>query len=139
MVVESRVMPPRRPFDRLLLGLGAFHGFLAVALGAFGAHGLRRLLDASDAEQRLAWWETAARYQLAHAIVLVVLAVAGLGVPGRRAGIAMAFGALVFAGSLDVMTLTGVRALGAITPIGGVGLLVGWALLGMTALSKTDA
>lgn len=123
--------------ERVVLGLASVYGFLAVALGAFGAHGLRGFLaSVSDGPQRLAWWQTAAQYHLAHALALGLVAY----VAGRHEGNAtliaaagFSLGVLFFSGSLYVMTITGARWLGAITPIGGLLLLVGWVSLGVAA------
>lgn len=115
----------------------AANGFLAVALGAFGAHGLKtRLADLPDVAQRLAWWDTASHYHLLHAVALGVLALAAEHVPGAwlgRAGVAMLAGITLFSGSLYAMTLTGVTALGAVTPLGGLALLAGWVSFGVGA------
>jgi uncharacterized membrane protein YgdD (TMEM256/DUF423 family) len=115
---------------RLWLMMAAANGFLAVALGAFGAHGLRGLLDtAPDGVQRLQWWQTAAQYHLAHALALGLVAALAPHVAGRApylAGWLFTVGIFLFSGSLYAMTLTGTRALGAVTPIGGVCLLGGW-------------
>ncbi len=122
---------------RFLLLASAANGFLAVALGAFGAHGLKtRLADMPDVARRLAWWDTAAHYHLTHALALGLLALAGAHVQQRwvgRAGVAMLVGIALFSGSLYAMTLTGVTALGAVTPLGGVALLAGWLMLGVGA------
>jgi len=122
---------------RGLLLVSAVNGFLAVALGAFGAHGLKsRLASVADGAQRLDWWHTAAQYHLAHALAIGLAAVVvGRGAaPGAvPAGIAFVCGILLFCGSLYVMTLTGVRALGAVTPLGGLAFLVGWACLAWAA------
>jgi uncharacterized membrane protein YgdD (TMEM256/DUF423 family) len=122
---------------RWLLLISALNGFLAVAFGAFGAHGLkRRLASLADGAQRLEWWQTAAQYHLAHALAIGLAAVLlGRGaVPGvQPAGIAFLCGIVLFCGSLYTMTLTGVRALGAVTPLGGVAFLVGWACLAWAA------
>lgn len=111
----------------------AGNGFLAVALGAFGAHGLKRMLAAApDAAQRLDWWQTAAHYHLAHALALGLVAALAPQVAGRlpaAAGWLLLGGILLFSGSLYAMTLTGARALGAVTPVGGVCLLAGWLCL----------
>lgn len=124
--------------ERTFLLLSSIHGFLAVALGAFGAHGLRAFLAAlDDGPQRQAWWQTAAQYHLVHALALGLTAyVASRTDHGAVliAGIGFAAGATIFSGSLYVMTLTGTRWLGAITPIGGLLLLLGWASLGIAAL-----
>ncbi len=124
---------------RWLLGLSAASGFSAVALGAFGAHALRdRLAAATDGASRLEWWHTAANYHLAHALALGLAAVlverttsAALGV----AGWAFVAGIVLFSGSLYVMALTGVRALGIVTPFGGLAFLIGWASLLWAALT----
>ena len=123
---------------RIFLLLAGLNGFLAVALGAFGAHGLKgRLEPLADGALRLGWWQTAAQYHLAHALALGLVALladrVGGGLP-RTAGWAFQVGILLFSGSLYAMTLGGVRALGAVTPLGGVALLVGWACVAMAAL-----
>jgi uncharacterized membrane protein YgdD (TMEM256/DUF423 family) len=123
--------------ERLFFFLSGVAGFLAVALGAFGAHGLKKMLEAApDGAQRAEWWQTAAQYHLVHAVALGLAAL----LAGRAQGSAPAVagwcflgGILVFSGSLYVMTLTGARALGAITPIGGLLLLAGWAALAYAA------
>jgi len=106
-------------------------GFLAVALGAFGAHGLQsRLEGAADAAKRLAWWQTAAHYHLMHALALGLVAFVIAKAPQARfAGYAFTIGTLLFSGSLYAMTLGGPRMLGAVTPLGGLGFLAGWAVL----------
>ena len=119
--------------ERWSLILAALNGFLAVACGAFGAHGLKGKLGAlADGAQRLGWWETAAQYQLAHALALGLsahlIARGGAGAGGIAVW-SFAGGIALFSGSLYAMTLTGVRTLGAVTPIGGLLLLVGWSAL----------
>jgi uncharacterized membrane protein YgdD (TMEM256/DUF423 family) len=122
---------------RLLLGVSAISGFLAVALGAFGAHGLRgRLGDLPDAARRLEWWQTAASYHLAHALAIGLAALVAERIVGRAPSVAAwAFvaGIVLFSGSLYVMGITGIRALGAVTPLGGLAFLVGWACLAWAA------
>lgn len=116
------------PVPRLFGVLGAALGLLSVALGAFGAHALRSRLTPADLEI----FETAVRYHMVHAVVLVALAaLSGRIAPGigTLAGWAFAGGILVFSGSLYLLVLTGPRWLGAITPLGGVALLVGWGAL----------
>ncbi len=112
---------------------GAAFGGLAVVAGAFGAHALRARLPA-DA---LAVFETGARYLMYHALALIALGVvrataADGSAPAARtldaAGWAFLGGSAVFSGSLFLLALTGVRAYGAVTPFGGVSLIVGWAL-----------
>ena len=105
--------------------LAGIAGALAVALGAFGAHGLQARVDATA----LGWWETAARYHLVHAVALGLVA-AHPATP-RIAGWLFVGGILVFSGSLYAMTLTGVRGLGAITPLGGLCLIGGWVALAL--------
>jgi uncharacterized membrane protein YgdD (TMEM256/DUF423 family) len=114
-----------RPMARLWLVVSGLMGFMAVALGAFGAHGLKsRFTGLADATQRLEWWQTAAHYQLALALaVAAFLAQQGA---ARVAGVAFTLGIALFSGSLYAMTLTGIRVLGAVTPLGGLSLLVGW-------------
>jgi uncharacterized membrane protein YgdD (TMEM256/DUF423 family) len=118
--------------------LAGINGFLAVALGAFGAHGLKKMMEtAADGAQRLQWWETAARYHMYHALALGLLAFLANRVqwPGvMTGGWLMQAGIVLFCGSLYLMTLTGTRWLGAITPLGGVGFLGGWVLLTLAAL-----
>lgn len=124
--------------ERSLFVASGLLGFLAVALGAFGAHGLRRWLDTlPDGVQRHAWWETASHYHLMHALAVGLAAY----LAGRTASSGIATGAgycfiagiLLFSGSLYAMTLTGVRALGAVTPFGGLLLLAGWGCLAAAA------
>lgn len=124
--------------ERLPLILAGVLGFLGVALGAFGAHGLKnRLAGLADGEQRLAWWNTGAQYHLLHALAIGLSAVRP---SPAQAGSALApwlflGGITLFSGSLYVMTLTGRRALGAVTPIGGLLMLAGWAAVALNALS----
>ena len=107
---------------------GAVLGFLGVAAGAFGAHGLRGAL----APDRLEIFETAVRYQLIHALAL--LAVPILGAAG--AGWAFLAGTIIFSGSLYLLVLTDQRWLGAVTPIGGVVMLAGWVLLAVAVARR---
>mgnify|MGYP001128182833 FL=1 len=107
---------------------GAAFAFLAVALGAFGAHGLEGRVSPND----LAVFETGARYQMYHALALLLLALLSPGLPeklARISGLAFILGILLFSGSLYLLVLTGVRGLGAVTPFGGVSFLVGWGTL----------
>jgi uncharacterized membrane protein YgdD (TMEM256/DUF423 family) len=121
----------------MFLVVAAASGFLAVALGAFGAHGLRaRFAELDDVAKRLEWWTTAAQYHLAHSVALALIGLLILSrdsTAARVSGYCMMVGIVVFSGSLYVMTLTGVRALGAVTPIGGLALLGGWAALVVAA------
>ena len=123
---------------RLIDDLGGTGRVAAVALGAFGAHGLKKsLADLPDAAQRLEWWDTAARYHLMHALALGLAAylVGKVDWSGTAwTGWAFQMGILLFCGSLYVMPLTGWKMLGAVTPLGGLGLLMGWLLLILGAL-----
>jgi uncharacterized membrane protein YgdD (TMEM256/DUF423 family) len=123
--------------DRTLLIASATLGFLGVAFGAFGAHGLTRSLEGlADGAQRLEWWKTGAQYHLVHALAVGLSAAAAsrLGGLGAISGWLFVAGVVLFSGSLYTMTLTGVRALGAITPIGGLCFLGGWGALFVGAL-----
>jgi uncharacterized membrane protein YgdD (TMEM256/DUF423 family) len=124
--------------QRFLLLASAVNGFLAVALGAFGAHGLRNsLADLPDVARRLAWWDTASHYHLVHALALGMFGLAADRLARQwlgRAGIAMLAGIILFSGSLYLMAASGVTALGAVTPIGVLGLLAGWASFAVAAL-----
>jgi uncharacterized membrane protein YgdD (TMEM256/DUF423 family) len=113
----------------LFLTAGALLGGVAVATGAFGAHGLKAFLEAHG---QAANWETAARYALCHALALV--AVGGLAAVRptaalRTAGWCFLLGTVVFSGCLFALALTGVKVLGAVVPIGGVLLIAGWIAL----------
>jgi uncharacterized membrane protein YgdD (TMEM256/DUF423 family) len=110
--------------------VGAIWGFLAVAFGAFGAHGLRTRVS----EQAIAWWNTGAHYQLTHALAIVLVGLLRLHAGrGDAAGWAFLLGSFVFSATLYAMALGAPRWLGAITPIGGLGLLAGWILLALAA------
>lgn len=122
--------------SRLLIIAGALTGAVAVAAGAFGAHALQAVLEASG---QAANWETAARYALVHAVAAVC---AGLlaSLPqaaGRRAavaaGVCFITGTAIFSGCLGALALSGVRILGAVVPIGGALLILGWVLLAVAA------
>lgn len=119
---------------KIFLVIGAVYGLLGVAFGAFGAHALRTRLSA----EMLAVWKTGVEYQLVHALALLAV---GLllrqgAAPGalQPAGVCFAAGVLLFSGSLYALCLSGVRVLGAITPVGGLLFLAGWALLLYVAL-----
>jgi uncharacterized membrane protein YgdD (TMEM256/DUF423 family) len=118
--------------DRLFIMLGAASGFVAVAAGAFGAHALRTRL----APDLLAVFETAARYQMYHALALLAVAWAAARWPGplpQWAGWLFVVGTVLFSGSLYALALSGVRWLGAITPLGGAAFLAGWICLALAA------
>lgn len=120
---------------RHFFALAASLGFLAVAFGAFGAHALTaRLAAFADGEQRLEWWKTAALYHLVHALALGLAAgLSGETRAGKLACVCFTVGITLFSGSLYTMTLTGTRWLGAITPLGGLAFLFGWAALAVAA------
>jgi uncharacterized membrane protein YgdD (TMEM256/DUF423 family) len=124
--------------EKPFLVISGVLGFLAVALGAFGAHGLKgRFSDLPDGVTRLGWWETAAHYHLVHALALGLAAYLSARTGGATvatlSGVSFVLGVLLFSGSLYVMTLTGIRALGAVTPIGGLFFLAGWVALAVAA------
>ena len=110
---------------------GAVHGFLAVSLGAFGAHALENVLD--DYGQGI--WDTAVQYQMFHAAGLILIGILmsaklfGEMKQLKTAMICMNAGIFFFSGSLFVLALSGIGVLGAITPIGGVFFLIGWAMV----------
>jgi len=117
-------MKPTTAF-RIAAGLG----FLGVALGAFGAHGLEEILLQND---RTATWDTAVFYHLVHVPVLLLLS--GRSSVARGPWWSFFIGILIFSGTLYLLSLTNVRWLGAITPLGGVAFLVGWGWLGWKGL-----
>jgi uncharacterized membrane protein YgdD (TMEM256/DUF423 family) len=119
-----------------LLRLGAGLAAVGVALGAFGAHGLRSLVT----PERLVVFETGVRYHLVHALAVLAAAGAAYAAPHaagpRYAGALFALGVLLFSGSLYVLVWTGVTAWGAVTPIGGLAFLAGWIALACTRLDR---
>lgn len=111
-----------------LIALGALNAAIAVAAGAFGAHGLRERIE----PRALEIFETAARYQMYHALALILCGlIATRG--AATAGWLLQLGIVVFSGSLYALALTGVKGLGAITPLGGLAFLVGWGWLAWSA------
>ena len=120
------------PLDRTFFLAGTVSAFVAVALGAFAAHGLKARL----APELLAVFETGVRYQMYHALALLAVAWACTRWPGSlvsAGGWLFVAGTLLFSGSLYVLALTGVRWLGAITPLGGLAFLAGWLCLALAA------
>lgn len=114
--------------DRLFFSLGSLSGLIAVAAGALGAHILRARLS----PDMLANFQTAARYQMYHALALLASAWALTRWPGpaiSAAGWLFVAGTAIFSGSLYALSLSGARWLGAITPLGGVAFVVGWLCL----------
>jgi len=117
---------------RGLLLAAALLGAAGVALGAFGAHGLRARLDARGLEV----WETAVRYHLVHAVALLALALSPYAAQLRTAGWLFAAGIALFSGSLYALALGGPRLLGPVTPLGGLALVAGWLWIARAALSR---
>lgn len=117
---------------RVLLLLAALFGFTGVGLGAFAAHGLKGQLSA----EYLAVFQTGVHYQMLHALALLALAALWQRLGGRlltAAGVCFCVGILLFSGSLYALTLSGISALGMITPVGGLTFLAGWLCLGLAA------
>jgi uncharacterized membrane protein YgdD (TMEM256/DUF423 family) len=113
------------------LGVAGLLGFSAVAIGAFGAHGLRGRLSPAMLEI----YRTGALYHLVHAVAVLAIALAGERLRrGRLILTLFTAGIVVFAGSLYALALTGIGALGAVTPLGGLLLLAGWALVAFEGL-----
>jgi uncharacterized membrane protein YgdD (TMEM256/DUF423 family) len=127
---------------RFFLLSGSLLGGVGVAAGAFGAHGLKAILDATGQADN---WETAFRYCLYHSLAMLTIAVLTAlpqAQPARgllhAAGWCFLIGTLIFSGCLAALALSGVKILGAIVPIGGVLFLVGWALVAAAALRMRD-
>ena len=121
--------------DRTFLLIGALAAFLGVALGAFGALAVRARLS----PQSLEVFETGVRYQMYHAFALLIVALALVRLDGwivRSAGGLFTVGIVLFSGSLYVVALSGIRAFGAITPVGGLAFLAGWGLLVWAAVAR---
>lgn len=118
--------------ERIFLSLGSLSGLIAVAAGAFGAHALRDRLSAD----LLATFETGVRYQMYHALALLAVAWAVTRWSNSLVSLAgwlLVAGTLIFSGSLYALSLSGMRWLGAITPLGGVAFLGGWLCLALAA------
>jgi uncharacterized membrane protein YgdD (TMEM256/DUF423 family) len=121
--------------DRLFFALGALVGGLAVAAGAFGAHALRDHL----APERLVQYELAVRYQLYHALALLAVGWAAYRWPGatvHAAGWLFIVGIVIFCGTVYALAFGSPRWFGAITPIGGLSLIIAWALLAWAAFTE---
>ena len=114
--------------NRGLVAAGAINGAIAVAAGAFAAHALKSRLDARALEV----FETGARYQMYHALAIVLCGLLAM----TRPGWVLQVGIVLFSGSLYALALTGVKGLGAVTPFGGVAFLVGWGWLAYSALTS---
>ena len=121
---------------KTFLSLGAINAFLCVALGAFGAHGLKNSLSAD----MLVVFHTAVQYHFYHALALMLIGLILLHFSKSKliilSGWLMLLGIVLFCGSLYILSLTGVRGLGMVAPLGGLSLLSAWALLA-TGLWKT--
>jgi uncharacterized membrane protein YgdD (TMEM256/DUF423 family) len=122
--------------DRTFLLIGSVLGFLGVVFGAFGAHALRSRLS----PEMLVVFETAVRYQMYHTFALLIVA-AAIGRMGDASLLVMAgwfffAGILMFSGSLYALAITGAGLLGAVTPVGGVLFLIGWACLAVFAIGR---
>ncbi len=119
---------------RIWMVLGAFNAFLSVALGAFGAHGLRGHIS----ERLLTVYHTGVEYQMSHALALFALGIWLERNPrapfGNLAAALLLTGIVLFSGSLYLLAVTGNRSLGIVTPIGGVCFLTGWAVVVMSVL-----
>ncbi len=120
---------------QLFLVLASLNGFLSVALGAFAAHGLRGRLSA----ELLSTFQTGVQYHMYHALALFGVGLLTLNYPAaslpKVSGYLFLAGILLFSGSLYLLSLTGVRWLGAITPLGGLAFLAGWGTLAWFALN----
>ncbi len=112
------------------LAAGALSGFIAVALGAFGAHALKRRLS----DERRATFEIAVRYQMYHALAMALVGLAHASPARDAAGWLFLGGSAVFSGTVYALALGGPRWLGAVTPLGGLAFLGGWAALAWSAL-----
>jgi len=120
---------------RSFIAIAAILMFTGVAAGAFGAHGLKQMLSAD----MLAIWQTAVTYQMVHGLGMLALGIMLQQQDNalfRKAAWAMLAGVVIFSGSLYALALTGIRILGAITPIGGVAFLAGWAMLAWAAIRR---
>ncbi|WP_318506700.1 DUF423 domain-containing protein [Bacillus sp. T3] len=119
---------------KVFIILGAINAFLSVALGAFGAHGLKGKLE----PYYLDIWNTACQYQMYHALGLLVVGILVAKLPGNSlltsSGWLMLAGIVLFSGSLFVLALTKISVLGAITPLGGVAFLAAWTLIIIAAV-----
>ena len=133
-------MTPRKG-NRLAVWLywGGLNGLIAVGLGAFGAHSLKDRLEALGT---LATWQTASHYHLIHAVALLFVALLTTNLSNTRwiesIGRLFLAGIVLFAGSLYALALTGVKVLGAITPLGGVCFLAGWLLILLSGVQNME-
>lgn len=122
---------------RIVSLLGAVFAFLSVAAGAFGAHSLRAVLTAD----MLTVFETAVRYQMYHALALLIIgrmSEQAVNQKLRLASLCFVIGVVLFSGSLYALAFSGARWIGALTPLGGSAFLVGWALLAWAAAGRNN-
>ena len=121
----------------LIIAVGAFNAFIAVAAGAFAAHGLKDILSI----EYLNTFKTAADYQMMHGIGLILIGLLNKQDTNRRnitAAVFMFAGIILFSGSLYALTLTGIKWLGMVTPFGGLCFLIAWLMLGFNYLLKKE-
>jgi uncharacterized membrane protein YgdD (TMEM256/DUF423 family) len=119
--------------NKTILLAGAVFMALAVLLGAFGAHALKNSLT----PEMLAVYKTGVEYQFYHALGLLLIGLTGFHIDSkwlRRSGLLLTLGILLFSGSLYILALTGIKVIGAITPIGGVAFVLGWVFLAIACL-----
>jgi uncharacterized membrane protein YgdD (TMEM256/DUF423 family) len=115
--------------NKLFLLSGSILGFIGVGIGAFGAHAFKPMLEASG---RVDTFETGVRYLFYHAIALVLVGILSKEFPAKTinySGYSFLFGVLIFSGSLFLICFTGIKVFGAVAPIGGTLMILGWALL----------
>ena len=123
---------------KTLAVITAISGFLGVALGAFGAHGLRDIVE----PELLSVWQTAMEYQMFHVLVLVSIVIAGSRQSNRLltiSGWLFVAGTVLFSGSLYALVITDIKSLGMVTPLGGVLFLIGWLVLSFALVKFIDA
>ena len=120
--------------SNLFIGLGAVSAFIAVSAGAFGAHGLKQLLDS----EMLAVYQTAVDYQVFHSLGLIMIGILEKIAPRHCHQVAawtMLAGIFIFSGSLYILSTTGIKWLGMITPVGGLSFLAAWLILALGYLT----
>jgi len=129
-------MPSLSSAAKRFLALGGFAALIAVALGAFGAHGLKAHLSA----EQLAIWHTGVEYQFVHALGLLAIGIVAALLPDssllKWSGALMCAGIVFFSGSLYALALTGISPLGAIAPVGGVAFILAWVLFVAAVLRR---
>ncbi|MCF7817025.1 MAG: DUF423 domain-containing protein [Kiritimatiellales bacterium] len=123
------------PTAKLFLSLGSISGALAVMIGAFGAHGLKDKLTT----EMLAIYKTGVEYHFYHTLALLIVGVVALHCKSAlltASGWSMVVGIVIFSGSLYALSISGIRILGAITPIGGLCFIIGWVLLALAVVKS---